>query len=269
MKIIISHDVDHITAWEHWRDLVLPKSMVRSSIELTLSRISLAEYHLRFKGVVTNKFNNLEELMLFDEKNNVNSTFFIGVDRGLGLSYPIKKAECWIKKILAKGFEVGVHGIEYDNPINIKKEYDLFKQISGLNDFGIRMHYLRTSVNTVQYLMQTGYSFDSTIQKLDNPFRVGNLWEFPLHIMDVNLFNRGQRWQKQSLGQVKDQTLRILEKADEKGIRYFTLLFHDHYFGNTFEAWKNWYIWAIEYFKKNGYEFVTYRDAVMELEAGA
>ena len=117
--------------------------------------------------------------------------------------------------------------------------------------------------------MQTGYSFDSTTQKLDNPFRFGSMWEFPLHIMDVNLFNRGQRWQKQSLGQVKDQTLRILEKADKKGIRYFTLLFHDHYFSRSFKAWKDWYIWAIEYFKKNGYEFVTYRDAVSELEAGA
>ncbi len=30
MKIIISHDVDHITVLEHNRDLIIPKFIVRS-----------------------------------------------------------------------------------------------------------------------------------------------------------------------------------------------------------------------------------------------
>jgi len=269
MKIIISHDVDHITVWEHWRDLVLPKCIVRSSIELALSRISFAEYWLRFKEITANKFHNLDELMLFDKKNNVNSTFFIGVNRGLGLCYSLKSAEYWTRRILGKQFDVGVHGVEFDNLEGIKKEYETFKQISGSSKFGIRMHYLRSSKDTLKFIDKASYIFDSTLYESKNPYKIGNLWEFPLHIMDGYLFNSNSKWQNQSISQVKDQTLRILEQADKKGIKYFTLLLHDRYFSNSFKAWKEWYVWVIEYLKKNGCEFVTYRDAIRELEAKA
>ena len=74
MKIIVSHDVDHITAWEHWRDLVVPKALVRSSIELISGKIGLVEYFLRFREVALNKYQYLDELMRFDRENDVAST---------------------------------------------------------------------------------------------------------------------------------------------------------------------------------------------------
>ena len=128
------------------------------------------------------------------------------------------------------------------------------------------MHYLRNNENTLEYLNNTGYVFDSTICKFQNPYKVGNLWEFPLHIMDGYLFHRNSCWQNQNLQQIKDETKRIVDKSYKKGIKYFTILFHDRYFNNSFKSWKDWYIWVISYLKNNGFEFINYKEAIRELE---
>lgn len=45
-------------------------------------------------------------------------------------------------KLIDKGCEVGVHGIEFEDPVLIKK-YEDFREISGLDTFGTRTHYVR------------------------------------------------------------------------------------------------------------------------------
>ena len=266
MKIIISHDVDHITIWEHKKDLIIPKFLVRNMIELMSGEISGKECCLRFLSLFKNKWHNIEELVEFDGKESVPSTFFIAVDNALGVHYSLKDAEFWIKKILQNKFDVGLHGIAFDNLKDIKNEYYIFKKISKLDNFGIRMHYLRNNENTVEYLNKAGYIFDSTLYKLQNPFKVSNLWEFPLHIMDSYLFHKNSRWQNQTLEQVKDETKRKIEEAYKKDIKYFTILFHSRSFNNNFSSWKNWYIWVIDYLKNNGFEFISNREAIKELE---
>ena len=266
MKIIISHDVDHITVWEHKRDLIVPKFLVRNMIELMSGAISGKECCLRFASLLKNKWHNIEELMDFDGKEYIPSTFFVAVDNGLGLNYSLKDAEFWIKKISQKKFDIGLHGIAFDNLKDIKNEYNVFKKISKLNDFGIRMHYLKNNENTVEYLNNAGYIFDSTLYKFQNPLKVGNLWEFPLHIMDSYLFYKNSRWQNQTLEQVKEEAKRKIDGAYKKDIKYFTILFHSKSFNNSFSSWKNWYIWVIDYLKNNGFEFINYREAIKELE---
>ena len=266
MKIIISHDVDHITVWEHKKDLIVPKFIIRSSIELYLGKICIEEYFLRFKSLVTNKWQNLEKLMQFDKENVIPSTFFIGVSNGVGLRYSLQMAELWTKKIADKGFDVGVHGIAYNNFEKIKEEFEAFKRISSFEKFGIRMHYLRTDENTISFLEKVGYLFDSSIYELRNPFKIGNMWEFPLHIMDGHIFYINSRWQNQTLKQAKDRTKAIVEKAYKNGINYFTILFHDRYFSEEFKSWKEWYIWFITYLRDNRFQFIGYKDAMKELE---
>lgn len=269
MKIIISHDVDHITVWEHKKDLIIPKFIVRSSIELVTGRIGFTGYFLRFKELVENKYQNLEELIGFDKENKVPSTFFIAVNKGLGLSYSLDNAKYWTEKIVEEGFDAGVHGIAFNNYDDIKDEYDTFRNLSGLKKFGIRIHYVRNSEDTLKFLDKASYIFDSTLCKLENPFKTGNLWEFPLHIMDGYLFCKNSKWQNQTLEQGKDKTKRIIEEAYKKGIKYLTILFHDRYFSDSFRSWKDWYIWAVSYLKNRGFEFTTYREAIQELEKKA
>ena len=266
MKVLVSHDVDHITFWEHNRDLIIPKFMLRGFIELGLGYVSVSEIMKRIKNIIKNKRHNLETLMKFNEENDISATFFIGVANGKGLNYSLKNAQFWVKKILDEGFDVGVHGIAFSNYNDIKKEYDIFKNISSLKSFGIRMHYLRNSKNTLEFLNKAGYLYDTTLYGYKNPYKTGKLWEFPLFIMDVNILRKNCGWQNQNLEQAKDVTKEIIGEASNKGISHLTVNLHDRFFNDSFKTWKEWYIWLITYLKDNRCEFVSYKKAVKELE---
>ena len=89
MKAIISHDIDHITVTEHLlRDLIVPKFMVRSHLELALGKISFKEYVARWTDFLKNKWQNVDELITFNNVKQVPSTFFIGVKRGVDETPP-------------------------------------------------------------------------------------------------------------------------------------------------------------------------------------
>ena len=267
MKAIISHDVDHITVWEHEADLIVPKFLVRSSIELFIKSISVKEYYNRFKDLFKNKWQNIEELIEFDKHNDISSTFFIGVNNGLGLSYNLELSKYWIKKILEEGFDVGVHGIAYNNLSGVKEEFDIFKQISGLEKFGIRMHYLRNSATTVDLISKAGYHFDSTLYKIEQPYKIRDLWEFPLNIMDgYIIMSKGKKWQVKHIDEIMDETKKIIDNMYRRKAKYITILFHDRYFSDSFYVWKKWYILTIEYLKRKNIEFISYKDAIKEME---
>lgn len=265
MKIIVSHDVDHITFWEHNNDLIIPKFVVRGFIELGLRYVSISEVMSRLKNIIQNKWHNLVALMKYNKENEIPSTFFIGVANGKGLNYSLKSAQFWVKKILDEGFDVGVHGIAFDNYDDIKKEYDTFKNISGLEKFGIRMHYLCNSTNTLDFLNKASYLYDTTLYKLENPFKIGGLWEFPLHLMDASIIRKNNGWQNMNIMQIKEATERMIEEACNNGINYLTINFHDSFFNDSFKTWKEWYMWLIRYLKDNKFEFKSYNDAIKEL----
>ena len=65
--------------------------------------------------------------------------------------------------------------------------------------------------------------------------------------------------------QIKKETIQLLEKAEKSDIRYFNIITHDFYFSDSFEKWKNWYIWLINYLNTKGFEFLDYRKAIKNL----
>ncbi len=267
MKIIVSHDVDHITFLEHKKDLIIPKLIVRNALELILRKISAKEYLCRFKDILQNRCNNIPRLMAYNRRHEIPSTFFIGVNRGMGLSYDLKLARQWINHIQGNGFDVGVHGISYEDTRAIEREFATFKQLSLLKDTGIRMHNLRLNDHTLGYLERTGYMFDSSINGHRDPFKIRNMWEFPLHIMDAHIFCGKARWQKYNLSKAKRRTEAIIDSLIKGDIEYLTVLFHDCYFSDSFLSWKNWYIWLIYWARVNHLKFISYREAIKELEA--
>ncbi|MDQ7786438.1 MAG: hypothetical protein RDU01_02415 [Thermodesulfovibrionales bacterium] len=267
MKVIISHDIDHITAFEHMHDLILPKFFMRSSLETLLGTISWNEYNHRFQIFLKNKWHNLEELMAFDKTHSIPSTFFVGVAHGRGLRYSLQDAAFWIDRILREGFEAGVHGIVDDNYELLADEHKRFKDITGLAQFGIRMHYLKTCHETMGFLDKAGYMFDTSLFTFSAPFKAGNLWEFPLHIMDGYIMCNKRRWQNQTLCQAKDNTKIILDGLNKIKLKYITILFHDCYFSDSFSTWKEWYVWVVDYLKINKVVFISYADAVRELNS--
>ena len=268
MKILLSHDIDHMTVWEHlFKDLILPKFVVRSNLELLKGKISVAEYLHRIGDFFKNKWQGIEEVMNFHDEMGIKSTFFIGVNNGVGLSYKLKHVEHWVPEIARRGFEVGVHGIAYNDFEAMKKEFETFKKITPDPEFGIRMHYLRNSANTLDYIKKAGYLYDATIHSFEDPYRRDGLWIFPLQIMDGWAINGNKRFQSRTLAQAKEYTLREIEKARTAGLEYFSILFHDRYMSPGFLTWKKWYEWLVPHLKSEGCEFMTHKQALAELKS--
>ena len=203
--------------------------------------------------------------MAFDRNQGIPSTFFVGASNGSHLSYGQDVAGAWIKKIKERGFEVGVHGIAYDEGEAMVRERNSFRRMSGLNTFGMRMHYLRKAPNTIYRLAEIGYTFDSSETATTNPYKIGRMWEFPRTSMDGDILCNGARWQQRDLGEACHVTRQRLDEALVAGIRYFTLLFHDRYFSDEFKTWKDWYIWSIDLIKRSGFEFASYDRAMKDL----
>ena len=269
IKVIVSHDVDHLFARDHWfRDLFYPKLWVRSTIEMLSRNITVKEWWLRCTCCFRKNIHNLDALMDFDKKYAIPSTFFFGMNQGLGMSYHPEEAAPVIRQVQERGFAVGVHGIEYKDVTGMKREFDSFKQITGFETFGIRMHYVRRDKNTFEKLNEIGYIFDTTeFDKLKcgtrkAPYKVGNMWEFPLAIMDAYL--------PEKLEEAKKTTLKLLEKSNGQNLRYVTVLFHDYHFCKDYHDMKSWYEWLMEYFyNSKKYEFSSYESIIQELETKA
>lgn len=188
------------------------------------------------------------------------------MNRGRGLSYRNGNAKYWIDRILSQGFDVGVHGIEYDSFDRMEEENLVFHSLTGLTKFGVRIHYLRTSPHTMRSLNELGYVFDSSQRGLKNPHRLGGLWEFPLHLMEGDIILNGNRWQRRNLEQARKETIQLIELASKRNIAYLTVLFHDSYFCDGFSVWKDWYTWLIGYCKENRLEFISFAHAIEELQ---
>jgi len=267
MKAIISHDIDHITVWEHLlRDTIIPKYMMRMHIELLSGKISGREYMLRWADFFKNKWQNIDELITFNNINGVPSSFFIAVNKGIGLNYSNEAALLWIEQMQYRGCEIGLHGIEFENPEQMKKEFDLFKGLTKSGSFGIRMHYVRNSEHTYTLLEQAGYSYDSTEHAFKDPYKKGNMWEFPFQIMDGWVIENYKKWQTLNLEQSKESTKKLIAKAQENNLQYLGIDFHDRYFSHAFKTWLDWYMWLVEYLKTNKIEFVNFDMAIKELE---
>ena len=265
IKVIVSHDVDHLFAGDHWfRDLIYPKLWVRTTLQLVKREITGREWFLRIAGCFRKNRHNLEPLMSFDEAHGIPSTFFFGMNQGLGMSYRPEEAKPVIEAVHRRGFSARVHGIDYQTKEGMKREYETFRKTAGFDPCGIRMHYVRFDSSTFEKLSEIGYPFDTTeFDKQGNgtrkaPYPVGNMWEFPLSIMDVYL--------PQKLEQAKQKTLELLEECKAKDLQYITVLFHDYQFCDDYRDMRDWYVWLTEYFAGSpDYEFASYEEAIRDM----
>ena len=261
MKIIVSHDIDHLSVREHiFKDLIIPKYIIWSLLELYKKKISLKVFIKKLTSLFEkDTWCHLELILEFDKKNNVNPTFFVGVNNGKGLSYSSEQARQAINLIKKYNFDVGAHGICYNDYKGIKKEYEDFKKISGLEKFGVRIHYLKLDKETLNNLARAGYLFDTTVlsDQLKQEYKIDRMIEFPFHIMDGNLLGPKINY---TLDEVKQKTLDLLSRAEKENKKYLAILFHQNYFGDESPHHKDWYIWLINYCKEKNYEFINYRD---------
>lgn len=267
MKAIVSHDIDHLTLSEHYlNDLIVPKFFARTLIELSIGKISFTEFMNRHADVFKNQWQHIEDLHQFNSKNGVPTSYFIGVKKGLGLSYSIEQSEFWIKKMLQMGCHVGPHGIEFESFEKISSEYNLFKQLSGEQAFGTRMHYIRKNASTFSNMAKAGYLFDSSEMEFKAPYKIDTMWEFPFQLMDSYVIEKPKQWQSKNFKESCEESKKIIDRVVDMNLPYLGIDFHDRYFSKSHKTWKDWYMWLIEYLKQNKIEFIDFKGAIKELE---
>ena len=92
MKIIISHDVDHLYPSDHvFRDLIFPKLWLRSFIFFLQRKIGFKTFVYRLFSIFDKRLHRIPEIINFDKENGIPSTFFFGMDNILGMSYKREK----------------------------------------------------------------------------------------------------------------------------------------------------------------------------------
>lgn len=265
MKVIVSHDVDHLNVGEHWKDLFFLKMWVRSFLELIRGMISFKIFWNRLIFVFDKRIHRIPELCEFDKQNGVHATYFFGMSHVLGMVYKQAKALPWINYVKERGYDAGVHGCDYLHLDAIRKEHDDFATLTGDISFGIRNHYVRYDDDTFNKMNQAGYLFDSSeFNKLaptyKKPYKVGQMWEFPLAIMDGYVLHH-------DLEQAKATIKELLRTLNEDA--YLTILFHDVFYNEKcYPQEKYFYEWLILYLKSLNVEFVTFKEAIINLGNG-
>lgn len=266
MKIILSHDVDHLYWSEHWlNDLYIPKLFYRTLLQYSRGKISIKTATARIAFWSDNRLNRLDELTKFLSDQKLKAHFFFGMDNALGLSYNYLSSKPFIENLIQQGFGVGAHGINFDNFELMQREYARFHEVSGQKSFGVRMHYLRMDSETPTLLNKCGYRFNSSQYEIRAPFKWDNteMWEFPVSIMESYSVSRTN----QSLTNAKDYTLKMLEKAIHADLPYFVINFHDTHFDRGYAVYRDWFIWIVNYLKEMNCSFTTFEDAIDELES--
>ena len=136
MKVIISHDVDHLYTGEHWRkDLILEKFLVRSFLQLCKREISFKVMWTRIKSVFKKRYCRIPEMLEYDSQHGIPSSFFFGMGNILGMSYSPKQAKPWVKYVVDHGFDAGVHAAVIDDFETMKKEFRLFKELHVMDGY--------------------------------------------------------------------------------------------------------------------------------------
>jgi len=263
MKIIVTHDVDHLSVNEHiFNDLYIEKLILRDLIQLLTNKITITEYNLRIKELLKNKISYLKELCEFNLKNNIPANFFLASKKGRSLSYSNKQLDDALK--LLKSYEnthCYLHGIKNETKEKIIEEKLIFEKHLKTKNTGIRMHYLAKN-NFFKNLSKTGYIFDSSFYEIKNPYRVDGIVEFPITFMDVYDVPL-VKYNKQNFEFIKNETLKKIEYCNKIGLKYLVIDFHDRYFSKAYCNYFNWYKFLIQYLKNKKFSFTSFSEIEM------
>lgn len=267
MKAIISHDIDHLSVSEHvFSDMIIPKFIFRSKIELLSGKICVKEFVSRMADLLKNKWHNIDELITYNRTKNIPTSFFIGVRKGTGLNYSNDLAKIWANQIIERKCNLYVHGINFENIEVITAEKNEFEKVFETRAVGMRMHYVKRNEDTISNFAKAGYKFDSTVYNFENPYKVGGMWEFPFQIMDGWIIENNKKWQDRNCEKCKEATKKVIDKCRKNNLEYIGIDFHDRYFSNSFKTWIEWYCWLIDYLISEGINFIDFENAINELE---
>lgn len=116
-------------------------------------------------------------------------------------AYDITDIPEWTSRLMKEGCEIGVHGIDaWHDAEKGRKERERIVAATGLDEIGVRMHWLLYDENSARVVEEAGFVYDSTTGYNESiGYRCGTtqayrppgaqkLLELPIHIQDGALF---------------------------------------------------------------------------------
>lgn len=293
--VCLTHDVDFVGIRRHRFDATMfgfiYRALFSSLIRAMRGSLSWKKVLANWKAVASLPGIYLgiqkDVMIQFDRyaelEQDLPSTFFLipyknrpGINldgrtaNGRAVKYDIDDIAPEVQKLLARGCEIGLHGIDAWNSIERGADERMrVHRMTGVHEMGIRMHWLYFADESPMALEKAGFSYDSTAGYNDavgyrsgtsQAFRLPGttLYELPLHIMDTALLcpARMALSEAAAFERVKE----ICSHASASG-GALTINWHHRSVGPE-RFWDDLYGNLLGEMKKNGAWFATARDAV-------
>ncbi|MDE3180150.1 MAG: hypothetical protein KGM47_10900 [Acidobacteriota bacterium] len=292
----LTHDIDHPSVRRHkfdhtmlgflyrasigsLRNLIRRRISVRTLVRTWLAALKLPLVHL---GLAKDFWTEFDRYVELDPGSK--STFFVipfedrPGEAGEGPA-PIARAARYgaadvstqIRKLMSAGCEIGLHGIDaWLDARSGRAELEEIRRTSGLQDIGVRMHWLYFGEQSPAALDQAGATYDSTIgynetigyragtAQVFKPFGATRLLELPLHVMDTALFFPSHL--DLSPTEASKRVTRIIDNAVQFG-GCVTVNWHDRSTAPE-RCWGDFYMNLVGELKRAGAWFATAGEAV-------
>jgi hypothetical protein len=176
-----------------------------------------------------------------------------------------------IRKLISAGCEVGVHGIDaWLDSSSGREELEQIRRITGIQEVGVRMHWLYADEQSPVTLEKAGADYDSTVgynetvgyragtTQAYKPLGATRLIELPLHIMDTALFFPSY------LDLSSDEASKRVDRIIDNAVRFggsVTVNWHDRSIAPE-RLWGDFYVTLVDELRKREAWFSTASQAV-------
>jgi peptidoglycan/xylan/chitin deacetylase (PgdA/CDA1 family) len=215
--IFLSHDVD-------WRKKGPPLDHILERKE-RFDKFTIDNIKER------NPYYNIPEYMAIEDGYGVKSTFFFRTKYEGG---HIDDYADEIHSLIKGGWEIGLHSDprSVSSLKRLGEEKELLESITRHPITANRVHYLNNDIGLATMLQSLGFIYDSSVKKSKDRiaeddlgfYRIGNLIEFPITLMDAYLFTY-MKIKESELVSLFEKTIEYC-KSIKKDI--ITVIWHDN-----------------------------------------
>jgi peptidoglycan/xylan/chitin deacetylase (PgdA/CDA1 family) len=215
--IFLSHDVD-------WRKQGPPLDHILKRKE-RFDKLTIDNLKTR------NPYYNIPDYIAIEDEYGVKSTFFFRTTYEGGYIYDYADE---INSLTRGGWEIGLHS----DPKSVRSlkelgdEKELLESITRHPITANRVHYLHNGIGLAAMLQSLGFIYDSSVRKNKDRitkddlgfYKIGNLIEFPVTLMDAYLFTY-MKIKEPQLVSLFEKTLEYCKSIKKNVI---TVIWHDN-----------------------------------------
>jgi hypothetical protein len=294
--VCLSHDVDHASMVNHGVDPTILGFLYRGAVgslrdaargrrrwRAALQNLTaVLKWPLVYLGVCRDPWREFGRYLTLERpwrssfyvipfRNRPGKTQDSAAPRRRAAQYCAEDVAKEIRDLVKSGCEIGLHGIDaWLETASGHQEAAEIRRVVGIQEIGVRMHWLYMDAGSFARLEDAGFSYDSTVGYNETvghragtlqayrPLGVSKLIELPLHIMDTALFFPSHL--NLSAEKAWERVCQIVDDAEELG-GCVTVNWHDRSIAPE-RLWGDFYVRMLCEFEKRGAWFATAGEAV-------